>query len=119
LQGLLPQASVVEIDSMTVLLQQEDWPVEAIVWTAESGAAWTVLYPEHSIAIPMPILSVPFAFAARNNERGFLEVLNAWLLLKEQDGTVRSLFDYWVQGETKSVQEPRWSVLRNVLGVEW
>jgi len=93
--------------------------VDAVVRTAEAGAAWTVLYPAHSIAIPRPILSVPFAFAVRNNERGFLEVLNAWLLLKEKDGTVNSLFDYWVQGKTESVQPPRWSVLRNVLGVEW
>jgi proton glutamate symport protein len=119
LQGLLPQASFVEIESMSSLLQQDDWPVDAVVWTAEAGAAWTVLYPAHSIAIPRPILSVPFAFAVRNNERGFLEVLNAWLLLKEKDGTVNSLFDYWVQGKTESVQPPRWSVLRNVLGVEW
>jgi Na+/H+-dicarboxylate symporter/ABC-type amino acid transport substrate-binding protein len=118
LEGLLPQASFLMMDSLSTLLNQDDWPVSGVAWAAESGAAWTVLYPSHSISIPRPVISIPFAFAVRNNERSFLEVLNAWLLLKEQDGTVRSLFDYWVQGKTDSAQPPRWSVLRNVLGVE-
>lgn len=116
LKGLLPNATLVELDSMEKALENNELGVDAIVYFAESGGAWTLLYPSYSIAIPKPLVSIPFAFAVRRNEPELKEVLDTWLVLKEQDGTIRSLFDYWVQGKTQGVEEPRWSIIRNVLG---
>ena len=50
------------------------------------------------------------------NADSLAEVVNVWLGLKEEDGTIKSLYDYWVQGKIQSVTKPRWSIIRNVLG---
>jgi len=42
--------------------------------------------------------------------------LNTWLLLKEKDGTRKLLYDHWILGKNPHAVEPRWSVIRDVLG---
>ena len=36
--------------------------------------------------------------------------------LKRKDGTVDELYDYWMLGGASRPREPRWSIIRNVLG---
>ena len=50
------------------------------------------------------------------NAYSLADIINVWLDLKEEDGTIKSLYDYWVQGNIESVKKPRWSIIRNVLG---
>ncbi|MGK7943320.1 MAG: Na+:H+ dicarboxylate symporter, partial [Microcystaceae cyanobacterium] len=90
--------------------------VDVIATSGETGAAWTILHPDFTIAVPKPVIAVPVSYGLPSGEVGLREVVNAWLELKRQDGTMRSLYDYWVQGKTESVEPPRWSIIRNVLG---
>ena len=114
-QGFLPDAEIVPITSFETLLI-EDSPIDTIVVPAETGAAWTILNPEFTIAIPKPIIAVPVSYGLPYDAEGLLRVVNAWLRLKQRDGTIKSLYDYWIQGKTKAVEPPRWSIMRNVLG---
>ena len=116
LKGLLPNAELIQVDSYEEFFNFENSPVDAMVTVAEIGAAWTLLYPDYTIGIPRPILAVPVAYALPYGERSLANLVNAWLQLKEQDGTIRSLYDYWIQGKTSAVEPPRWSIIRNVLG---
>jgi Na+/H+-dicarboxylate symporter/ABC-type amino acid transport substrate-binding protein len=116
IKGLLPNAEIVPVSSYDDLLESEDTGVDAIIAAGETAAAWTLLYPDFTIAIPNPIVSAPVAYGLPLGEQELLNVVNAWLLLKQQDGTVQSLFDYWIQGKTGAVEPPRWSIVRNVLG---
>ena len=50
-------------------------------------------------------------------DRAMLDFLDGWIELKRRDQTLQRLYDYWVLGKTPpSKKEPRWSVVRNVLG---
>lgn len=42
--------------------------------------------------------------------------VDIWIDTRKADGTTQEAFDYWVLGRALLRQEPRWSVLRNVLG---
>ena len=46
-----------------------------------------------------------------------VEFVNSWILLKQRDLTIQRLFEYWFQGvKPPGTKQPRWSVLRDVLG---
>ena len=116
LKGLLPNADLIQVDSVQEFLNAENSSVDTMATAAEIGAAWTLLYPNYTIAIPKPILAVPVAYGLPYGEISLVNLVNAWLQLKQQDGTIRSLYDYWIQGKTSAVEPPRWSIIRNVLG---
>ncbi|MGK7937153.1 MAG: cation:dicarboxylase symporter family transporter [Xenococcaceae cyanobacterium] len=116
LKGLLPNADLIQVDSVQEFLNAENSSVDTMATAAEIGAAWTILYPNYTIAIPKPILAVPVAYGLPYGEISLVNLVNAWLQLKQQDGTTRSLYDYWIQGKTSAVEPPRWSIIRNVLG---
>ena len=115
LKGLLPEAELVPIESIEQQLDTGMLDVDAIVLAAELGTSWTLLYPDFSIVIPRPLLGVPISYAIPVGERPLEDWVNAWLLLKLQDGTVQSLFDYWIEGKIGAVKPPRWSIIRDVL----
>ena len=95
-----------------------DWPpdVTALAMPAERGSAWTLLYPEFSVVVPEPgILKVPMAYPIGRNDEAFASFINTWIDLKRKDGTIASLYDYWVQGRDASPRQPRWSIIRDVL----
>ena len=80
---------------------------DAIFTAVEDAAAWTLLYPNYSIAIPKPLIPVPRSYAIPHDDLAFQNWMNVWLELQQQDGTVQSLFDYWVQGKVSATQPAR------------
>ncbi len=116
IKGLLPNAELIIVDSYEEFFNSENPSVDVMVTAAEIGAAWTLLYPNYTIAIPKPILAVPVAYGLPYGERSLVNLVNAWLQLKNQDGTIQSLYNYWIQGQTGAVDPPRWSIIRDVLG---
>ena len=83
---------------------------------AEEGAAWTVLHPRFNLGTPAPVLVVPFGFAAAHGEREMQAFLDAWVGTVRGAGIIDRLYSYWMLGETAETREPRWSVVRDVLG---
>jgi Na+/H+-dicarboxylate symporter/ABC-type amino acid transport substrate-binding protein len=90
--------------------------VDAVAGFAEKDAAWTILYPNFSLVIPQPTLFVPAGYVVARGNTDLLTYLDAWLLDAKLDGTVDALYRYWMLGQVKETQPPRWSVIRNVLG---
>ena len=43
------------------------------------------------------------------------DFISTWITLKQKDGTIDALYDYWILGKNAVSKPPRWSVLRNVL----
>ena len=62
------------------------------------------------------MLQVPVVYLVPLERRLLLRAMNAWLQIEKQTGGIDALTDYWIQGQTKQVQPPRWSVIRDVLG---
>ncbi len=117
IRSYLPQAEIVAIDSPRPFLQGEMEGVDALVYTAEAGSAWSLVYPRFTVAVPQPdVLRVPVAFPVAPGDGEMTRFLNRWIELKERDGTKDRLFDYWIRGLTEEKRSRRWSVIRDVLG---
>lgn len=113
----LPLANTHPIDNPEKFFQAPEGTYDALVISAEAGAAWTLIYPEYSVLIPKPLeSSLPLGYPVAARDLEFKEVLDGWLLSKVKDGTIKDLYDYWILGRNAERKEPRWSILRNVLG---
>jgi len=113
----LPHAKIKVLGSPRAFFKGAEKNLDAFVYTAEAGSAWTLLYPEFSVVIPSTnMLTVPLAYPMARGDRDFLDFMNVWIELKKKDGTSDRLHEYWILGKGAEVKEPRWSVIRNVLG---
>lgn len=113
---ILPNASITILSSEQ-FFSQDGAGLDGYVTTAEAGSAWSLLYPQYTVAVPRPwIMKVPVAFALPAGDTAMENAVNAWIELKRGDGTLQSLNDYWILGRNAEQKGPRWSVIRDVLG---
>jgi Na+/H+-dicarboxylate symporter/ABC-type amino acid transport substrate-binding protein len=116
LRGALPLAELVELASPREFFEGARPGLDAFVFTAEAGSAWTLLYPRFAVVVPQPgLLSLPLTYAAARGDQELLDFVNAWIALKQKDGTTERLYEYWILGRGAAKPEPRWSVIRDVL----
>jgi ABC-type amino acid transport substrate-binding protein len=117
LQTSLPDATFVPITSPRSFLRGDAPELDAVIWAAETGSAWTLIYPSHSVAVPRGLgIKVPGAYALPRGATEFRIFVNRWLDLKLGDGTTQALYDHWILGKNAEARGPRWSILRDVLG---
>lgn len=116
---VLPAAQWVSVRSareIHQLLAAEQPEVDAIVMTAEEAAVWSVVYPRYGVAIPKPdALRIPVAYAIAPKDEELADLVDMWIELKRSDGTIDRLYRHWIEGKALDSQEPRWSVIRDVL----
>lgn len=116
IRGLLPKAELTPItENIEEFLQENFDQYDAFVYSAETASAWTLLYPSYTVAVPQPAVKVPISFILPENSSELNDIFNVWLKLKQEDGTINSLYNYWVKGNVQSTLEPRWSIIRNLL----
>ena len=66
----LPQAEIVVLKSAKEFFETRGEELDAFVYSAEAGSAWTLLYPAYSVAIPQPdILAAPLAYPMARGDR--------------------------------------------------
>jgi hypothetical protein len=113
---VLPQATVVQLNSITEFFEGKGEELDAFLYAAEAGSAWSLLYPAYTVAIPQPgVLKGPVAYPLPRGDRDLVDFINVWLELKKRDRTIEVLYDYWVLGKNAVPRQPRWSVIRNIL----
>lgn len=118
MREILPDVAVTEVDSPRAFLRGELDDVDALVYSAETGAAWTLIYPRFSVIVPRGLAyKAPIGFALPQGQPEFLSFVNTWLDLKEKNGAITRFYEHWILGKDETSREPRWSVLRNVLGI--
>jgi Na+/H+-dicarboxylate symporter/ABC-type amino acid transport substrate-binding protein len=115
-QRELPEAELVPIDSVDHVFMDKSFAFDAVVLTAERGSSWTLLYPQYSVAVPMPQpIKVPLAYPIAARDEALAKLVSTWIELRQKDGTIDALFAHWILGRDASARQPRWSVIRNVL----
>ena len=115
-QRYLPQAELVTLNSINEFFEGRGEDLDALVYSAEAGAAWSLFYPAYTVAIPQPdVLEAPLAYAMAPGDQELLNFINLWITLKQEDKTITALYDYWILGKHAVPTPPRWSVIRNVL----
>ena len=115
----LPKAEIVTLDSARPFFTGAVEGLDGLVYSAEAGSAWTLIYPQYAVAVPHPdVLAAPIGYAAARQEADLARFLDAWIDLKKKDSTtVDQLFAYWFEGkEPRERRKRRWSVVRDVLG---
>lgn len=116
LRQMAPRAEIRVVHDISRVFADWDPKVDAFALPAERGAAWTLLYPQFSVVVPEPgIVKVPLAYPIGGHDAAFASFVNTWIDLKRKDGTIETLYDYWVLGREAAPRQPRWSVIRNVL----
>ena len=89
---------------------------DAVALPAERGSAWTLLYPQYSVVVPDgALVKIPLAYPIGRRDGAFAAFLNTWIELKRKDGTLDTLYNYWVLGQNATPRQPRWSIARDVL----
>jgi ABC-type amino acid transport substrate-binding protein len=116
IRDALPRVDWIELSSPREFFEGAKPALDAFLFTAEAGSAWTLLYPRFAVVVPQPgLLSIPLAYAVARGDQELLDYVNAWLELKQKDRTVERLYDYWILGRGAAARQPRWSVIRDVL----
>jgi len=117
LKSYLPNAEIVKLDSLGDFFRERSKALDALLLSAERGSAWTLIYPEFSVAVPQPdVLAAPVAIGMARNAQKLADFINGWLRLKREDQTISHLYQHWILGGGAEPRQPRWSVIRDVLG---
>lgn len=90
----------------------------ALLWDEQEAIAWTVCHRGYRVVIPDISLGLDaLSYAIAPNNSRFLHYLDQWLILKQAEGFTQNQYDLWIKGKTEKAihQEPRWSIIRNVL----
>jgi Na+/H+-dicarboxylate symporter len=117
LQEALPNATMQEIASPRSFLRGQKPGIDAVLYSAEGGSAWTLIYPDYSIVVPQPVnarLTAGFIVPKAGND--WAQYVDEWVRMNKTDGSIERLFRHWIQGQGAIPDEPRWSVVRDVLG---
>ena len=113
---VLPNASIETINSPRAFLRGKKPEMDAVVYSAEGGSAWTLIYPGYSIILPWSASAKrPVGYPVPVAEPEWERFVSTWVLLKKKDGTVDRLYSHWILGGGAKVKAPRWSIIRDVL----
>jgi Na+/H+-dicarboxylate symporter/ABC-type amino acid transport substrate-binding protein len=119
-QEYLPNAQfrqLTEPDYVKQFLKGHYKDVDALIYSAEAGSAWTMLYSNYSAIIPKGLkLRAPVAFALPKGQLDYVQYMNTWLKLTKENGLQDKVYDYWILGKNPKAKKPRWSVIKDVLG---
>jgi len=103
--------------AMSCIASLPDRYAYALMLSAEEGSAYSYRYPRYTVArVRSGGIRLPAAYAIPKGDVEMMEFVSNWIELKRKDGTIDSLYEYWMLGGASRSQEPRWSIIRNVLG---
>lgn len=116
LQAELPAAELVRIGSNRDFFTDHVDDVDALLISAESGSALSLMYPGYEVVVPQDLnVKLPLFYALERQDPEFRNFLEHWISLRQKDGTTDEFYDHWILGRTTTSTERRWSVIRDVL----
>jgi ABC-type amino acid transport substrate-binding protein len=116
LHDRLPRATLVPINHPKEFFEAKVPELDALAFPAEAASAWTLLYPEYTVAIPHPdVFALPLAYPLPADDLRFADFMNTWVELKQRDKSFDAAYDYWILGKSPAKTKRRWSVVRDVL----
>jgi hypothetical protein len=117
LRQALPDAQLVEIRNNRDYFEDPELSLDALLISAESGSAFSLMFPKHEVAVPRDLqVKLPLFYAIQGRDGGATRnLVNHWIELRQKDGTFREYYEHWIQGKSRQLKQPRWSVIRDVL----
>ncbi len=115
-KNYLPDAEIVDVKSIRDYFQTNPQQIDALLYEAEGGSAWTLLYPKYQAVVPIPdVFKIPVAYSVAGRDRELADFLSQWITIKKESRHYQMLYDHWILGLSAVPKEPRWSVIRDVL----
>jgi ABC-type amino acid transport substrate-binding protein len=112
----IPQAEVAPVATPLDFVEGRV-QADALLTSWERACAWSLLYPHVSPALPQPgIGHFTLGYAVPRGEPDLLNVVDTFIDVQRAGGRLESARRHWILGEATRVQQPRWSVARDVLG---
>ncbi len=112
-----PNAKILGIKNAREFFKGAHKEVDALIYSVEIGSAWSILYPKYTALVPQGMkFKVPIAYKLPKDQADLVFYINNWLSLKSDAGFIKRSYNYWIMGKNPSKKQPRWSVLRNVMG---
>jgi len=59
---------------------------------------------------------MPIAFAVQREDLELRLFIDRWIELAQGMGVIQRAYDHWFLGKDAVEEQPRWSIMRNVLG---
>lgn len=116
MQRLLPNAEIITLAAAEDFFTAKDHGADALMISAEEGAAYSYRYPHYTVTRPSKRIGLPAGYPVPKGDIEMMEFVSNWVELKKGEGTIETLYAYWMLGGVAEPREPRWSVIRNVLG---
>ena len=80
--------------------------LDAMVYSAESGAAWTLIYPDFSVVVPQGVTTrMALGLVLPDGQEAFQRFINLWLEVEEARGQLERLKNYWIYGKVSKEGE--------------
>lgn len=112
----LPLAEIERIPSPREFLRGNRPDLDGVIYSAEGGSAWTLIYPNYSIVVPQGSkVHVPLGYPMPRGDKDWTNFVSNWVELEKKNGSVGQLFNHWIRGGGAESKEPRWSIIRDVL----
>jgi len=112
----LPNAEIEVMPSPRSFLRGEREDIDAMIYSAEGGSAWSLIYPDYAVAVPHPMTAkMPTGYPLPPADTAWSRYVSQWINLKDKNDVIDALFNHWIYGKGAKVDEPRWSIIRNVL----
>lgn len=112
---LLPGAEFVSVPSLRDFCESNVDVADGMIWSAESGSAWTLLYPEFTVVPIRPLYQVPVGYAVSRDNSELADFISQWSMVTKAGPADERLYDHWILGKNSQKQKPRWSIIRDVL----
>lgn len=117
LRSVLPNAKTTRIRRVEDYFTNEQEDYDGLLIDAESGSAWTIIYPGFKVVIPSDkILGFPLVYPIGGHDQQLRELINSWIRLNKAGGETDRIFDQWILGKVEKPTDRRWCILRDVLG---
>ena len=112
---LYPHVEIEAIDSLSSFFTGARRDLAGLIIPAEEGAVWNILYPNHTVVVPQPVMRRPVGMAVRLKDADWLRFPDRWLDFERLDGSLDRTRAYWIEGRGTQKRPPRWCILRDVL----
>jgi ABC-type amino acid transport substrate-binding protein len=91
--------------------------IDAAIWTLVKAEALAAAHPGLMAVAPSDVGNPLLAYFMPPSAEEFEKFVNYWLNLKHSDGFESRQRAYWIARVPRADPTPRWSILRNVLGI--
>jgi ABC-type amino acid transport substrate-binding protein len=116
LEEALPNATLIQLPNSQQFFQHDFSGFDALFISAESGSAFTLLYPEFEVVIPDDLrVQLPLFYAIGGGDTEMRSFLQHWVDLRRRDGTMQEFYEHWILGKNAAPKLRRWSIVRDVL----